>query len=321
MTKVLVTGGTGFIGSDLVKRLVRDGYQVRVLDDNSRGDPRRLESVKNDIELMEGDVRDADFVMRATEGMEVVFHLAAVNGTELFYSEPDRVLDVGVKGAIHTMDAAIKHGARRYLFASSSETYQEPTHIPTSEDERLIVPDVQNPRFSYGGEKIIGELLALHYLKKHNVEPVIFRPHNVFGPDMGYEHVVTAFIKRLKELSEKSQERPLSFPIQGDGSQTRAFSFITDAVEGIMLVAEKGKSGEIYNVGDAEETTIQDLVEMLAKIRDIQITTIPGEMPKGGTLRRCPDIRKLCALGYKRQVSLQEGLERTCEAEWKRLSA
>src|ERR1700722_7837147 len=135
VSSILVTGGSGFIGSALVKALVRDGHAVRVLDDNSRGAPRRLEEVANEIEFINGDIRDSDAVSRATKGMDEVHHLAFINGTEFFYSAPEAVLDVGVKGMINVIDACRKAGVGSLVLASSSEVYQSPPHIPTDESD------------------------------------------------------------------------------------------------------------------------------------------------------------------------------------------
>lgn len=313
MTKVLVTGGAGFIGSTLVKRLLKEGYDVRVLDDYSRGAPRRLQGIAEKIEIVSGDVCDAAQVDAVTRDVEIVFHLAAVNGTENFYRHPDRVLEVGVKGTINTMDAAIRHGCQRYLLASSSEVYQEPTSLPTDETERLIIPDVQNPRFSYSGGKIIGELLAVHYLMRRGVDAVIFRPHNVYGPDMGREHVIPQFALRLAGLVRNDSSYPAPFPIQGDGSQVRAFCYIDDAVEAVLLLAQSGQPGEIYHVGVAQETTITELASMMADIMGVKIEIVPGEKPAGGTSRRCPDITRIRQLGFQPKVNLEAGLRRTCD--------
>ncbi len=311
MTKILVTGGTGFIGSALAKRLVSDGYDVRVFDNNSRGVADRLNDIIDKIELIEGSVCDAEKVNEVTEGCDIVFHLAAVNGTENFYTEPERVLEVGVKGTVNTIDAAIAHKVKRYIFASSSEAYQQPTHIPTTEVERLIVPDVTNPRFSYGGSKITGELLTLHSLPKHSVEGIVFRPHNVYGPGGDTQHVIPEFVERIQKLSGESDERPLPFPIKGDGMQTRSFSYIDDTVEALMLILEKGKPNEIYNIGDEDEVTIKELAEKIGKVMGVELEVVPGELPSGETSRRCPDISKLRKLGYGRKVGLEEGLKKT----------
>jgi nucleoside-diphosphate-sugar epimerase len=312
--KILVTGGAGFIGNVLVRRLLKDGHTVRVMDDYSRGVPRRLTDIADKIEMVQGDVRIAEEVDRAVAGMDVVFHLAAVNGTENFYNAPDRVLEVAVKGTMNTMDSAIKHKVKRYLFASSSEAYQEPTHVPTTENERLIVPDVKNARLSYGGGKLIGELLALHYLQKRGIDTIIFRPHNIYGPDMGNEHVVPQFIARLKDL------QGTEFKIQGSGKETRAFCNVDDMVDGLVILMEKGVPGEVYHVGTDREVTITQVAEILAKAMGKQITIVPGELTMGSTPRRCPDITKMRALGYEPKVDLEEGMTRTAKEELERLS-
>lgn len=311
--KVLVTGGSGFLGAALVKALVHQGHEVSVLDNNFRGHHGRLAGVSEAVRFMEGDIRDADTVNRATEGVEWVFHLAFINGTRHFYERPGLVLDVGVRGALTTMDAARKHGVERYIVASSSEVYQEPSRIPTDETERLIIPDVTNPRFSYAGGKLITELLTLHYLSETDCRRIIFRPHNVYGPDMGWEHVVPEVIRRICELREQASGGRLRLPIQGSGRETRAFCFVDDAVEGILLAAERGEDGEIFHVGVEEEVEMADVIRRLGRAAGLELELDPQELRSGSTPRRCPDISKLRSLGYQPSVSLDEGLARCWE--------
>src|SRR6266571_3393980 len=151
----LVTGGTGFIGSAITRRLITEGHSVRVIDNNTRGVERRLNDVRGDFELVVGDIRDPEAVSRAVEGVDAVAHLAFVNGTEFFYSKPELVLSVGVKGAINTLESCLKHGVSRYWLMSSSEVYQSPPRVPTDETVPLSIPDPLNPRYSYGGGKLI----------------------------------------------------------------------------------------------------------------------------------------------------------------------
>jgi nucleoside-diphosphate-sugar epimerase len=309
MTRALVTGGSGFLGSALCRELLAAGQEVRVLDDHSRGRPARLEGME--VEIVTGDVRDPDAVHRAAQGCEVVWHLAYVNGTRFFYEKPDLVLDVGIKGALNTIEAAVAAGARRYVLASTSETYQEPTHVPTTEIERLIVPDVKNPRYSYGGGKIASELLALHLAARRGLEVVVFRPHNFYGPDMGFEHVVPEITERIVKLSNRLADRRIALPIQGDGSDTRSFCFVSDGARGAFLAGERGAPGEIYHVGTEREVSIKFLVEEIGRVLGVELAIQPGPAAKGGTSRRCPAIGKLAALGYRPEVDLEEGLART----------
>jgi nucleoside-diphosphate-sugar epimerase len=315
--KILVTGGSGFIGSGLVKALVKAGARVRVLDDNSRGRPRRLAEVEKDIEFIGGDIRDAEAVTRATKGMDEVHHLAFVNGTEFFYSQPDLVLDVGVRGMINVIDACRAHNIGRLILASSSEVYQTPPHIPTDETAPLSVPDVLNPRYSYGGGKLISELMAVNFGRKYFERVLIFRPHNVYGPDMGFEHVVPQFALRLKALADQQPHGTLRFDIQGTGEETRSFCYIDDLVAGVMVMREKGGHLGIYHVGTTEEVTIAEVARRAARGvgRDIEI--VPGQLAAGGTPRRCPDISKLGRLGYKPRVPLDAGLKPTVDWYWR----
>ncbi len=196
--RILVTGGSGFIGSALVRALVQAGETVRVLDDNSRGALRRLAGIERDIEFVQGDIRDAAAVDAAMRGIDEVHHLAYVNGTATFYSAPELVLDVGVKGMVNVIDACRRQNVGSLVLASSSEVYQTPPQVPTAEDVPLVVPDPHNPRLSYGAGKIISEVMAINYGRKYFERVLIFRPHNVYGPDMGFEHVIPQFAVRLK---------------------------------------------------------------------------------------------------------------------------
>ena len=315
--KVLVTGGSGFIGSSLVKALVRAGCSVRVLDDNSRGSPRRLSEVADDIEFVAGDIRDGAAVEKAALGMDEVHHLAFVNGTEFFYSAPELVLDVGVRGMINVIDACRKHNVGRLILASSSEVYQTPPQIPTDESAPLVVPDVQNPRYSYGAGKLISEIMAINFGRKYFERVLIFRPHNVYGPDMGWEHVVPQFALRLQKLKAAQPEGALRFDIQGTGEETRSFCYVDDLVAGVMVMRDKGEHLNIYHVGTTEELSIADIARRIAAQAGRTIEIVPGKLQAGGTPRRCPDISKLAALGYRPSVPLDAGLRTTLDWYWK----
>ncbi len=317
MSRILVTGGSGFIGSGLVKALVRVGHQVRVLDDNSRGAPRRLNEVEKNIEFIAGDIRDAAVVEKAAQGMDEVHHLAFVNGTEFFYSQPDLVLDVGVRGMINVIDACRKNNVRNLVLASSSEVYQTPPKIPTDESTPLTIPDPLNPRYSYGGGKLISELMAINFGRKYFERVLIFRPHNVYGPDMGWEHVIPQFALRLHALGEQQPHGKLRFEIQGTGHDTRSFCFIDDLVAGVMVMREKGDHLGIYHIGTTEEVTIAELAQRVAAQAGREVELIAGKPAPGGTARRCPDISKLGNLGYKPRVTLSDGLKPTLNWYWR----
>lgn len=311
----LVTGGTGFLGSALVRRLLEAGHRVRVFDDNSRGHPRRLREIEGAFEFVGGDVRDPEAVAAATRGVDGVCHLAFVNGTEFFYTKPEYVLDVGVKGMVNVLDACLRHQVGELIVASSSEVYQTAPCIPTDESVPLTIPDPLNPRYSYAAGKILSEIMAINYGRKHFERVVIFRPHNVYGPDMGWEHVVPQFVLRARELHRQTAPgRPLRFPIQGTGQERRSFVYISDFTEGLLRVVEQGQHLNIYHIGTQDEVTIAEVARMVVAHFGREIELVPGEAASGGTARRCPSIAKLAGLGYRPVVSLPEGIART--ARW-----
>ena len=311
--RYLVTGGAGFIGAALVRRLLHDGHGVRVLDNESRGRAGRLEDVRQHVEFIKADVRDADAVQGAAKGVDSICHLAAVNGTAFFYDRPELVLDVSVKGIVNTLDACLRHGIGEFVLASSSEVYQTPPAIPTTESAPLSVPDPLNPRYSYAGGKIISELLALNYGRSHLERVLVFRPHNVYGADMGREHVIAQFVIRAAALESEHAHGVIPFPIQGDGSETRAFVHIDDFTRGLATVLDKGAHRNIYHIGNDDEVTVRDLAGMVFERFGREHEIIPGPLTAGSPGRRCPNIDKLRALGYRPRVSLQDGLGATVD--------
>jgi len=307
--KYLVTGGAGFLGAALVRRLVSLGHAVRVLDDGSRGTPRRLADIADRLDYIQGDIRDAETVAAATRGMDSVLHLAAVNGTEFFYSKPELVLSVGVRGMLNVIEACRRNDVGDLVVASSSEVYQTPPTVPTDESAPLVVPDPLNPRYSYGGSKIISELLAINAGRTGFDRVAIFRPHNVYGPDMAWEHVVPQFCLRAVDLVERHPDDPLPFPIQGNGTQTRAFTHIDDMIDGLMLVVERGAHLNIYHVGNPEELSIADVARQVVACFGREARLITSELPQGSTNRRCPDIGKLKALGFEPKIPFAQGVK------------
>jgi nucleoside-diphosphate-sugar epimerase len=312
----LVTGGAGFLGSALVRRLIRDGHRVRVLDDGSRGAPARLADLAGErrLEIIAGDVREPGVVRAAARGVDSVAHLAFVNGTEFFYTKPDLVLDVGVKGIVNVLDACIQERVRELIVASSSEVYQDPPRIPTDESAPLVIPDPFNPRYSYAAGKIISEIMAINYGRTQFDRVVIFRPHNVYGPAMGWEHVIPQFCARMREAARATPSGPVPFPIQGDGQQTRSFVFIDDFTDGLALVIEKAAHLSITHIGTTDEVSIEAVARLVARHYGREIRLVPQAAAAGGTPRRCPDIARLTALGFRPRVGLAEGIAIT--ARW-----
>jgi len=265
--------------------------------------------------MIQGDVCDEAAVRAAVRGVTTIFHLAYVNGTKHFYSKPEEVLRVALKGVLETAEAAKNYGVKKYILASSSEVYQLPTIVPTTEAERLMVPDIWNPRFSYSGGKIASELLVANYFRLGMPERFIFRPHNIFGPNMGFEHVIPELMQKLYESSDKFTKSHCTIDIQGTGQETRAFCYIDVAVDQIMFLYDHGSNGEIYNIGVEYEITISQLIRDIGSILGIQIDAKPGIARPGGTSRRCPSMSKMHDLGCQRPKSTDyfQGLTETVD--------
>ena len=300
-----VTGGLGFIGSYLVKALVKLGWNVIVVDNLARGSTSRISSVIQDVTLKNCDIRDENEIVSAIKGCEVVFHLAPINGTDNFYTQPELVLDVGIRGALSVVNACRRANVPDLIVASSAEVYQTPSHVPTSEDAQLMLPNSLNPRYSYGGSKIATELIAFNYAREHFRKLQVFRPHNVYGPDMGWKHVIPQFIVRALELVENNSQR---FQISGSGKETRAFAFVDDVVEGIICMYKNGEHREIYHIGNDHEISIEKLANEIGRAVGLKPVIVPGPEHKGSTNRRCPDLLKMRNIGYNPNVNLSDGL-------------
>jgi len=323
--KILITGGAGFIGFHLAKLLSKNPeYQVTICDNFFRSEKdkhlRELLKRKN-IRLIEMDLSDRNDFGKLGSNYDYVYHLAAINGTKYFYEIPHKVLRNNILSEINILDWFVKSNSKKILFTSSSETYaatiqKQGGPIPTPETVLLSIDDVMNPRWSYAGSKIIGELLFVNYARAYKFEMVIIRYHNVYGPRMGYAHVIPEFIKRIYETEDP-------FNIYG-GQETRTFSYVDDAVKMTQELMESDKTnGKIINVGSgqSEEIKIRGLAEKLFKIAKYEPKIKVNPAPKGSVLRRCPDLTLLKKMiAYKPKVKLEEGLLRTYQWYLKELS-
>lgn len=314
--RYLCTGGAGFIGSALVRRLMADGHGVTVLDDFSRGRAERCASPGLAARplIWNGDIRDPGVVADAAAGCDAVVHLAYLQGTQNFYSNPRQVLDVALRGMLNVLDACEKQGIRDLTLISSSEAYQVPPVTPTDESVPLSVPDPLNPRYSYGGGKIASELMAVAWAADGVLDRfVIARPHNIIGPDMGREHVVPQFAIRLKGMLTGPHPAEVSFPIQGTGKETRTFCDISDCVNGLTLLLDPKVPSGIYHVGTTDERTVAEVADVVADAFGVTLFIQPGKLAAGSPPRRLPDISKLAALGYQPKVSFREAVTKTTE--------
>tara|TARA_Y100001963_G_C6747844_1_gene432531 strand:+ start:663 stop:1646 length:984 start_codon:yes stop_codon:yes gene_type:complete len=307
--KILVTGGTGFIGLGLATHLSENGDNVTVCDNNFRGQYDEVVSKAIEtynLKFVKCDLTNVDELEKLDKDYDEIYHLAAINGTENFYKIPEKVLRVNILTTLNLLDWVVTLEKKpKILFSSSSESYAGTVDkkIPTPEDVTLSIDDVHNPRFSYAGSKIIGELLFVNYARQHDLDMRIVRYHNIYGPRMGFEHVMPQF-----SLRALRGENP--FTVNG-ANNTRAFCFITDACEATKRVMRSKKAkNQVVNIGnDSEEIKISDLAKKILILSNSQADIELRDAPSGSTMRRCPDVQKLKALtGYESKTGLDEGL-------------
>ena len=301
--KILVTGGGGFIGSHLVSDLVIEN-EIIVFDNGFRNNFENINKNNKDIQFIHGDISKINDWDKIPKDVDLAFHLGAINGTKYFYEIPEKVIEVNVLGTLNFLKWLENSDVRRFFFASSSETYGFPTKFPTPESEPLTIPDPKNPRFSYSSSKIMGEIIAINFAKKIGIDYTIGRFHNVYGPRMGFEHVITELIKKCHMNNE--------ITVQGDGDESRCFCYITDAIDAIKLCTKHtdGKN-DIFNIGNPRETKINELLQIIKKINGKPIVPIFKPFDNAGTRRRFPELSKLQKLGYEPKVDLESGVEKT----------
>ncbi|MCW5770147.1 MAG: SDR family oxidoreductase [Rhodospirillaceae bacterium] len=294
----IVTGGAGFIGSHLVDRLVAMGRRVRVLDDFSVGRRENLAHHRqgNRVEIVPCDIADKAAVASACAGAERIFHLAARADIVPSIQQPEAYFRSNVDGTFSVLEAARVHGIERFVYVASSSCYGIPEIYPTPESAPT------DPRYPYALTKYLGEQLALHWAQVYRLPAVSLRLFNVYGPRArtsgSYGAVFGVFIAQM--LAGK----PLT--IVGDGEQTRDFTYVSDVVEALVLAAESGREGAVYNVGTGQPVSVNALVRQLGAKDAVHIPKRPGEPDCTWA-----DISRIRAeLGWAPKVGLAEGVKR-----------
>ena len=304
---VVVTGGGGFIGHYLVSSLTKN-HRVIVLDNFSRGTPERLADLKGDAMIIKCDITDFVALENCLKDKKItkIFHLAAINGTENFYKIPIKIMDVGIFGCFNILKFSKKYGVKKVILASSAGVYQESKIIPTPEDIPLVIPDGKNPRFSYGLSKIYTEYYSYHFGIINDMDISIFRPHNVYGPDMGLKHVIPQFI--MEFLTQIHQNSKVKVKTKGSLDAIRAFCYVDDIISGIKILSDCNQGVNIYNLGNMKKISMRKLIQHIANIIGCEYSIFEQNNEHiGGTMLRCPDIAKAEKLGFTCNVTLDDG--------------
>jgi UDP-glucose 4-epimerase len=302
--RVLVTGGAGFIGSHIVEELLRGGAAVRVLDNFSSGNRTNLASFQGDLEIQEGDLRDAGAVKAATRGVDLVFHLAAFISVPQSMLEPENCFAVNVSGTVMLLEAARQAGVSKVVLSSSTAVYGNTDKFPTDEETPL------QPLSPYALSKQVNELYARLYTHTFNLPVTALRYFNVYGPrqqpDSAYAAAIPIFARHLVN------GEPIT--IFGDGKQSRDFIYVKDVVHANLLAAESEAAGEVFNICTGHEITMLDLLEELSEISPYQ-PEVRFVAPRPGDIYRSlgnPE-KAAAVLGFRAATSLADGLAQTVE--------
>ena len=305
MSKHIVTGGAGFIGSTLVRRLLERGGQVEVIDNFTTGRESNLEEVRDRVAIHRADIRRYEEIAPLVEGADVVYHLAAIPSVPRSISEPIPSHETNVNGTFQLLRACAAGGVRRVFYAASSSAYGETEVLPKVETMRPL------PKSPYAAQKLTGEYYASVFASCFGLETVSVRYFNVYGPRQDpsspYSGVISVFMKALLE------RRPPV--IHGDGEQSRDFTYVDDVAELTMKAGEApGVSGKMYNGGNGDRYTLNEVWATLQKIEGVEIPARYGP-PRAGDVRhsQADTAAAVRELGHAPRFSLEEGLRRTLE--------
>lgn len=299
-----ITGGAGFIGSRLAEKLAEKGHKVIVYDNFSSGDIKNLSAIKTKIKIVKGDITDFKKLKQAIKGADYVYHHAALVSVAQSMEEPAQTHKINIEGTNNVLEAARLNGVKRVLLASSSAVYGNGKDIPYKENSQT---DCRSP---YAASKLIGEELLKCYFKAYGLETVCVRYFNVFGPKQTPNSPYAAVIAKFMDLAKNGD----AFFIDWDGRQSRDFVFIDDVADATILVMEKGKAGEVYNVASGKTYTLLSLAKEIESISGKKMKRVFKPKRAGDIKKSAADITKIKRLGYKAKVSLREGLKKIFKA-------
>jgi UDP-glucose 4-epimerase len=302
-TKILITGGAGFVGSTTADQLLDAGAaEVRILDNFVRGNMRNLESAKKkgDVVVIEGDIRDTDTVDNAVEGVDYVFHQAALRITRCAEA-PREAIQVLIDGTSNVLESAVRHKVKKIVAASSASVYGDPSYLPMDENHPF------NNRTLYGAGKIANEQMLRAYYEMFKLPYVAFRYFNIYGPRMDIDGVYTEVLIRWMDAIEAGQP-PKIF---GDGLQSMDFVYVEDVARANVAGLVADATDEVFNVGMGVETTLNELCHMLLKVSGSNLKPEYHEARKVNNVRarRATTEKAEKMLGFKANVDLETGLK------------
>lgn len=307
--KVLVTGGTGFIGSFVTEMLLKLGAKVTVTTLNNNLD--NVISIKKDIKIIKADLTQFTNAVKVTKNQEVVLNLASkVAGIQYNINHPATMFSDNVQIIKNMLEASLKNSVERFLITSSACVYPRHCTIPTPEEEGFI-DDPEPTNLGYGWGKRVAELLGRFYSMQYGMKIAIARPYNAYGPrddfDPQTSHVIPGIIRRIF-----AGESPLV--VWGSGKQTRSFLYVEDFASGLIETIEKYPQADPVNIGSDEEITIADLAKLIVKLsgKDIKIK-FDLSKPDGQPRRNCDTKKAYKKFGFKAKIHLKEGLKKTLE--------
>jgi len=313
MKRVIVFGGMGFIGRSIAEKLYNRGNcQIVCVDKYLRDGFMEVLGDRDRITFVQADLTDRDAYKKFDGEFDEVYVMAAIVGVGNVLKRPSAVIEVNTKIILNVLDWMKSVEGGKMLFASTSECYAGAVErfgysVPTDELVPLCIENIMHPRFSYAATKILGESASFAFAADYGFNLTVVRYHNVYGPDMGFNHIIP-------HLNQRFLNGETPFKLYG-ASQTRAFCYIDDAVEATVLAMESGQSrSEILHIGNPEEISIESLIKYVGKLYEYTGDYVEEETFPGSVSRRCPDISKITKyVGYAPIVDWKEGVSRTVD--------
>ncbi|MEM3556252.1 MAG: SDR family NAD(P)-dependent oxidoreductase [Candidatus Micrarchaeia archaeon] len=299
---ILVTGGAGFIGTNLTNLLLSKGYEVVVFDDLSSGklDNLKQHLQKKNFKFVKGDIRDKEAVNSVMRGIEEVYHLAADPSVKDSAEKPERSFEINVIGTFNLLEAARKNNVKKIVFTSSSTVYGETNVLPTPEEHPMV------PISNYAASKVACESYISSYAFTYGIKGVVLRLANIFGP-YSTHGVMYDFYRKLKANPEKLE-------ILGNGKQSKSYLYITDCLDAVLLASKKQKKVyDYFNVGSSEMTIVNEIARYVCSAMNVKprFEYTGGKRGwKGDVVKMLLSTKKIEKLGWRRKVSLKEGIEK-----------